>query len=80
LVERPGQAVASDGILFTMVADDAALDQVTGGANGIAAKLGPGGIHVSMSTVSPETTWRRSRACEGRAAAGDDGSARVSAR
>jgi len=58
LVDHPGQAVASDGIVFTMVADDAALDQVTGGPDGIAAKLGPGGIHVSMSTVSPETTRR----------------------
>ncbi|MCS0632918.1 NAD(P)-dependent oxidoreductase [Telluria mixta] len=56
LVEHPGQAVASDGIVFTMVADDAALEQVVGGPDGIAAKLGPGGIHVSMSTVSPETT------------------------
>jgi 3-hydroxyisobutyrate dehydrogenase-like beta-hydroxyacid dehydrogenase len=58
LVEHPGQAVASDGIVFTMVADDAALEQVVGGPDGIAATLGPGGIHVSMSTVSPETTKR----------------------
>jgi 3-hydroxyisobutyrate dehydrogenase-like beta-hydroxyacid dehydrogenase len=58
LVEHPGQAVASDGIVFTMVADGAALDQVTSGPDGIAAALGPGGIHVSMSTVSPETTRR----------------------
>ncbi|WP_075793795.1 NAD(P)-dependent oxidoreductase [Massilia putida] len=57
LVAHPGQAVASDGIVFTMVADDAALDQVVGGPDGIAATLGPG-IHVSMSTVSPETTKR----------------------
>lgn len=56
LVEHPGQTVAGDGIVFTMVADDAALEQVVGGPDGIAAKLGPGGIHVSMSTVSPETT------------------------
>ena len=58
LVDHPGQAVTSDGVVFTMVADDAALDQVTCGPHGIAAKLGPGGIHVSMSTVSPETTRR----------------------
>jgi len=56
LVEHPGQAVDSSGIVFTMVADDAALEHVVGGPDGIAAKLGPGGIHVSMSTVSPETT------------------------
>jgi 3-hydroxyisobutyrate dehydrogenase-like beta-hydroxyacid dehydrogenase len=58
LVEHPGQAAAGDGIVFTMVADDAALEQVVGGPDGIAARLGPGGIHVSMSTVSPETTRR----------------------
>jgi 3-hydroxyisobutyrate dehydrogenase-like beta-hydroxyacid dehydrogenase len=58
LVDHPGQAVASDGIVFSMVSDDAALDQVTNGPDGIAAALGPGGIHVSMSTVSPETTRR----------------------
>ncbi|MFS2213298.1 NAD(P)-dependent oxidoreductase [Telluria sp. Tellsp104] len=58
LVEHPGQAVAGDGVVFTMVADDAALEQVVGGPDGIAARLGPGGIHVSMSTVSPETTQR----------------------
>jgi 3-hydroxyisobutyrate dehydrogenase-like beta-hydroxyacid dehydrogenase len=58
LVEHPGQAVTRDGIVFTMVADDAALEQVVGGPDGIAATLGPGGIHVSMSTVSPETTRR----------------------
>jgi 3-hydroxyisobutyrate dehydrogenase-like beta-hydroxyacid dehydrogenase len=58
LVEHPGQAAAGDGIVFTMVADDAALEQVVGGPDGIAARLGPGGIHVSMSTVSPETTQR----------------------
>ncbi|WP_371763174.1 NAD(P)-dependent oxidoreductase [Massilia sp.] len=58
LVEHPGQAAAGDGVVFTMVADDAALEQVVGGPDGIAARLGPGGIHVSMSTVSPETTQR----------------------
>jgi 3-hydroxyisobutyrate dehydrogenase-like beta-hydroxyacid dehydrogenase len=58
LVNHPGQAVAGDGIVFTMVADDAALEQVVAGPDGIAAALGPGGIHVSMSTVSPETTRR----------------------
>jgi 3-hydroxyisobutyrate dehydrogenase-like beta-hydroxyacid dehydrogenase len=68
LVEHPGQAVASDGIVFTMVADDAALEQVVGGPDGIAATLGPGGIHVSMSTVSPETTRKLAALHAGRGA------------
>jgi 3-hydroxyisobutyrate dehydrogenase-like beta-hydroxyacid dehydrogenase len=52
-VMRPGEAVEPGGIVITMVADDAALESVTLGNEGILAHLGPGGIHVSMSTVSP---------------------------
>jgi 3-hydroxyisobutyrate dehydrogenase-like beta-hydroxyacid dehydrogenase len=51
-----------------MVADDAALEQVVGGPDGIAATLGPGGIHVSMSTVSPETTRKLAALHAGRGA------------
>jgi 3-hydroxyisobutyrate dehydrogenase-like beta-hydroxyacid dehydrogenase len=58
LADRPGDTVAADGIVFSMVADDAALEHIVGGPDGILAKLGPGGVHVSMSTVSVETTRR----------------------
>ena len=58
LAAQPGDTVGRGGIVFSMVADDAALEQVVGGPDGILAKLGPGGIHVSMSTVSVETTRR----------------------
>lgn len=58
LAAHPGDTVEAGDIVFSMVADDAALEQVVGGPDGIAAKLGPGGIHVSMSTVSVETTRR----------------------
>jgi len=58
LVAQPGDTVTPGGIVFSMVADDAALEAVTAGADGILARLGPGGIHVSMSTVSVETTRR----------------------
>jgi 3-hydroxyisobutyrate dehydrogenase-like beta-hydroxyacid dehydrogenase len=58
LAARPGDTVEANGIVFSMVADDAALERVVGGPDGILAKLGPGGIHVSMSTVSVETTRR----------------------
>jgi len=52
-VMRPSEAVEPGGIVITMVADDAALESVTLGKEGILEHLGPGGIHVSMSTVSP---------------------------
>jgi len=57
-VERPGDSAIAGGVVITMVADDAALEQVTLGAGGLAERLGRGGIHISMSTVAPATTRR----------------------
>src|SRR6476469_101692 len=51
----PRDAVEAGGIVFTMVADDAALLDIVTGENGFGEKLGAGGIHVSMSTVSEQT-------------------------
>lgn len=42
-------------VVFSMVADDAALNHITLGEDGIAANLKAGGIHISMSTILPET-------------------------
>ncbi len=56
--ERPGDAAQTGGVAITMLADDAALEQVTLGAGGLAERLGAGGIHISMSTVAPATTRR----------------------
>jgi 3-hydroxyisobutyrate dehydrogenase-like beta-hydroxyacid dehydrogenase len=50
--------VETGGIVITMLANDAALEQVTVGADGILKRLGPGGIHISMSTVSPTIAHR----------------------
>ena len=47
-------AAASD-IVFSMVSDDAALNHITKGAEGVAQNLKPGGIHVCMSTILPVT-------------------------
>ena len=50
-------AVTPGGVAVTMLSDDRALEEVTtGGA--LAQRLGEGGIHVSMSTISPETARR----------------------
>ena len=57
-VERPGDAAVPGGVAITMLADDAAVESVVLGAGGLAERLGPGGIHVSMSTVAPATTRR----------------------
>lgn len=48
----PAEAAAG-GIVLSMVSDDAALKSVTTGDAGILSGLGEGGVHLSMSTVSP---------------------------
>ncbi len=51
-----GDTAKPGGILITMVADDAALEELVLGEAAVAERLGPGGIHISMSTVAPATT------------------------
>lgn len=51
LAATPGEAAKDADIVFTMVADDKALESVTFGGDGILANLKKGGVHVSMSTV-----------------------------
>jgi 3-hydroxyisobutyrate dehydrogenase-like beta-hydroxyacid dehydrogenase len=55
-VNLPKDVVRPGGIVITMVANDQALEEVVLGPNGIGDKLGEGGIHLSMSTVAPETS------------------------
>jgi 3-hydroxyisobutyrate dehydrogenase-like beta-hydroxyacid dehydrogenase len=52
-VAGPAEAVEPGGIVLSMVADDRALEEVSLGEMGLLSRLGTGGIHVSMSTVSP---------------------------
>lgn len=58
----PGDAAAGAGIVITFLADDRALEEVVLGADGVAARLGPGAVHLSMSTISPETGRRLAEA------------------
>ena len=55
LAERACDVAPASGIVVTMLSDDAALRDVVQGEHGIGQHLGEGGIHVSMSTVSPQT-------------------------
>lgn len=54
-VSRPGEVVEPGGIVITMVANYAALEQVVLGESGLLERLGSNGIHLSMSTISPAT-------------------------
>ncbi|GHP00883.1 putative oxidoreductase YfjR [Reticulibacter mediterranei] len=51
--EQLQEVVEPGGIVFSMVPDDVALIHIVEGKDGILAHLGPGGVHVSMSTIAP---------------------------
>lgn len=68
LVSHPTEVVEPGGIVFTILANDAALEAVTLGENGILSQLGAGGIHLSMSTIAPATAMKLAAAHEERGA------------
>jgi len=56
IVSQSVSALAKEcDIVFTIVSDDAALKEISGGANGLVKNMKPGSIHVSMSTILPRT-------------------------
>jgi 3-hydroxyisobutyrate dehydrogenase-like beta-hydroxyacid dehydrogenase len=55
VVDEPSAAVEPGGIVITMLANDAAVEEVTTGGHGILSRLGEGGIHLSLSTIAPAT-------------------------
>ena len=58
LAATPKAAATERDVVFTMLADDAALDAVMTGVNGLVAGLKPGALHVSMSTIAVATAER----------------------
>jgi 3-hydroxyisobutyrate dehydrogenase-like beta-hydroxyacid dehydrogenase len=52
----PREVAEAAEVVFSMVTDDAALEAVASGPDGIVAGLGPGTVYVDMSTVSPEAS------------------------
>jgi 3-hydroxyisobutyrate dehydrogenase-like beta-hydroxyacid dehydrogenase len=64
VASSPAQAAHSADVVFTMVADDAALESVTLGEVGILSGVQPGAVHVCMSTIGVDTArklaaWHR---------------------
>ncbi len=53
VADSPAAAARGADVLITMLADDAALEEVMLGEQGALAALPRGAIHVSMSTISP---------------------------
>jgi 3-hydroxyisobutyrate dehydrogenase-like beta-hydroxyacid dehydrogenase len=54
----PREAATGADFVITMLADDAAVESVTFGADGLLAGLGPEGIHIGMSTIAVAATRR----------------------
>ncbi|HTR36387.1 MAG TPA: NAD(P)-dependent oxidoreductase [Bryobacteraceae bacterium] len=52
VADSPASACRDAEIIMTMVADDAALEQVVFGNDGIVAAMKPGAVHLSHSTIS----------------------------
>jgi 3-hydroxyisobutyrate dehydrogenase-like beta-hydroxyacid dehydrogenase len=55
---KPADVAQAAGIVFTMLADDRALEEVCFAEPSFVEVLGKGGIHVSLSTISPATARR----------------------
>ncbi len=58
LAQSPKAAAAGGEAVVTMLADDAALESVLSGPDGLLEGLRPGALHVSMSTISVVTAER----------------------
>jgi 3-hydroxyisobutyrate dehydrogenase-like beta-hydroxyacid dehydrogenase len=54
--DSPRAVAEQADVVFSMVTDDAALEAITLGPDGILAGLRPGSVYVDMSTVSPDSS------------------------
>jgi 3-hydroxyisobutyrate dehydrogenase-like beta-hydroxyacid dehydrogenase len=61
LAATPKAAAADQDVVVTMLADDAALEGVLSGTEGIVEGLRPAALHISMSTISVATAERVAR-------------------
>ena len=52
VARTPAEAAAGAAVVVTILADDAAVESVVLGPDGVAAGLAPGAVHAGMSTVS----------------------------
>jgi 3-hydroxyisobutyrate dehydrogenase-like beta-hydroxyacid dehydrogenase len=54
----PAETVTPGGIVITMLANDQAVEEVVRGPRGIGERLDNGGVHLSISTISPALARR----------------------
>jgi 3-hydroxyisobutyrate dehydrogenase-like beta-hydroxyacid dehydrogenase len=58
LLEKPSEAFKNSSLVFSMLANDEALSEITEGLDGLLESAHEGCIHVSLSTVAPDTIKR----------------------
>ncbi|MGA8871743.1 MAG: NAD(P)-dependent oxidoreductase [Candidatus Acidiferrales bacterium] len=58
LAKDPANVASPGGVVFTMVADDRAIEELCLSPGSFVEKLGTGGIHISLSTIAPATARR----------------------
>jgi len=68
IAENPRQAAEGCDIVFTMLADPAAVNHVVFGANGLLEGLKPGAVYIDCSTVDPETSRKLGAAAKNKGA------------
>jgi 3-hydroxyisobutyrate dehydrogenase-like beta-hydroxyacid dehydrogenase len=54
--DTPREVAAAADVVFSMVTDDAALETITSGPDGILAGLAAGKVYIDMSTISPRAS------------------------
>ncbi|MBZ5538811.1 MAG: NAD(P)-dependent oxidoreductase [Acidobacteriia bacterium] len=59
-VARPADVAQAGSIVITMLSHDQAVEEIAGEGSELAARIGNGGIHLSMSTISPATARKLS--------------------
>jgi len=57
-VAGPADVAERSGIVLTMLSDDRAVEEVCLADPSFVERLGPGGIHISLSTIAPATARR----------------------
>jgi 3-hydroxyisobutyrate dehydrogenase-like beta-hydroxyacid dehydrogenase len=57
-VSRPEEVAEAGALVISSLANDRVLEEVVGANDELLRRLGPGGIHISTSTVAPETSRR----------------------
>jgi 3-hydroxyisobutyrate dehydrogenase-like beta-hydroxyacid dehydrogenase len=61
LAERVEDVAEPGGVVLSILSDDRAVSEIFGPETRLLSRLGSGGMHVSMSTIHPETSRRLAR-------------------